>query len=104
MTTETKYTPGPWVAGGSLVSNKSRYIAVVQHNLAPRELDAKDYSRYGAQTMEELDANARLIAAAPDLLKAVEQFVDEFERGREWVSLDSIDMAVRAIRKAKGKS
>ena len=31
------------------------------------------------QTREETEANARLIAAAPDLLEALVQFVDEFD-------------------------
>jgi hypothetical protein len=40
------------------------------------------------------------IAAAPDMLKALIQLTTEWERGREWISEDTIDQATRAIAKA----
>lgn len=52
--------------------------------------------------LDEQEANARLIAAAPKLLKVCEQLVEEYERGPEWVSADTIDQAVNAIIQAEG--
>jgi hypothetical protein len=50
--------------------------------------------------LEQAQANARLIAAAPDMLKVLIQLTTEWERGREWISEDTIDQATRAIAKA----
>jgi hypothetical protein len=55
---------------------------------------------------EEADANARLIAAAPDLLAALEACVDAMTDGgkceiKKW--LDAFDLARLAIAKAKGQ-
>jgi len=56
MTTTTKHTPGPWSTDGD-------------HIFGPVYLLADIVS---ADTIEEAEANARLIAAAPDLLAALE--------------------------------
>ena len=44
-----------------------------------------------------------LLANAHLLLKVVEQFADEWERGPEWISHDTFDMAVNVLRKARGQ-
>lgn len=69
----SKHTPGPWKAtfkaGTYLIQSPEwRTIALAGYT------DSED------------DANARLIAAAPDLLEAIRSMVDMFERhidGRE---------------------
>jgi hypothetical protein len=43
------------------------------------------------------------VESLPMLLKVVEQFADEWERGPEWISHDTFDMAVNALRKARGQ-
>ena len=43
------------------------------------------------------------VESLPMLLKVVEQFADEWERGPEWISHDTFDMAVNALRKARGE-
>ena len=57
------FTPGPWVAMGKAVYEATRYreILWVGHNTR----SASD---------EEKEANARLIAAAPDLLAQCKEF------------------------------
>jgi len=49
-------------------------------------------------------ADAHLMVASPDMYATLEQFVDEFERGPEHVSMDTLDRAVRALAKARGES
>jgi hypothetical protein len=88
--TATKHTPGPWVAIDHEIfaDNQSRNIADVWISFANIE-------------DEEAKANARLIAAAPDLLEALEAFAEYAEKGT-WGSLDPVTQARAAIAKAKG--
>jgi hypothetical protein len=46
------------------------------------------------------ETTSQKTAAAPDMLKALIQLTTEWERGREWISEDTIDQATRAIAKA----
>ena len=92
----SKHTPGPWEAHNGEVTT-------------PRE-NGRSYRRiaavqdYGLGSLKEVDdANATLMAAAPDMLKALMQFISEMDEGREWISDDTIDQAVRAITKATGE-
>ncbi len=89
-----KHTPGPWTA-----------------NLAPQggfdiEKDPNDLGRYmvlatrnaDEARAEEMHANARLIAAAPDLLEALRDMVSD----RECLSEATVAFAKAAIAKATG--
>jgi hypothetical protein len=92
-----KHTPGPWEAENESVSAGFDMVADV----------------FGATT-EQRDANARLIAAAPDLLAALKALVgndsvryldDEGPRGEGWQSNElaaAIAAADAAIAKAEG--
>jgi hypothetical protein len=75
--TKRTHTSGPWLhsamAAGTIVDTKNRTVANCGHSEHPF-VSAENYE------------NARLIAAAPDLLSALESMVDMFERhidGRE---------------------
>jgi len=67
----TKYTPGPWeVSPGEFVMriksiHSSEMVACV--TWLPRE---------GRRSSEEAKANARLLAAAPELLEALKELLD----------------------------
>ena len=83
------FTPGPWLLSGRTVyalndEGFNRFSALVQDAHAPAY---------------ELDANARLMAAAPDLLQALEKVIAD-------VPGDGFDdwhgMALDAIAKARG--
>jgi hypothetical protein len=71
---EAKHTAGPWIAasrpssvvGLPVVSQSGRSIASVTHFNLGEQFDNHD---------QESRANARLIAAAPELLSIVERFV-----------------------------
>lgn len=89
-----KHTPGPWHVGKSLriIGANSQRVAVCDDNEATPGMD-----------------NARLIAAAPDLLAALESTVKEIERLRHYTSgMDAqraytiAENASAAIAKAKG--
>lgn len=55
---------------------------------------------------QEYTANAALIVRAvnslPAFLKMAKQLTEESDRGREWISEDTIDQAVLALRLAEG--
>lgn len=76
-----KYTSGPWVVdpavrqGFTVYAPKERFIVGTQD----------EEGRYGAI---ESEANARLIAAAPDLLEALKDLLDEAEWLRREYSHD----------------
>lgn len=97
---ETRHTPGPWRINGSLITSQAAMalqVAIVyppKVGNAPRDID-------------ERDANARLIAAAPDLLDALRLLLDglqtyapEFMHGLP--KADYIRAARAAIAKAEG--
>lgn len=63
----TKHTPGPWEAIGNLVR-----APMVQPEGLPRGIQIADCrDGYFLSHTEEAKANARLIAAAPELLEAL---------------------------------
>lgn len=108
----TKHTPGPWrlvetdegheIHFGSRITSPGRFRAQhrpveYEHSLFP------DESQYYAEAV----ANARLIAAAPDLLEALEALVAEQNGppllGRHEASWrEAMAKAEAAIAKAKG--
>lgn len=80
-----KHTPIPWIISGqNILAGDGIGIAKVYDNIGqPRE------------------ANARLIAAAPEMLEALEMLLNETNAGT-WDCLP-VDRASNAIRKARGE-
>jgi len=97
---ETKHTPGPWTATPS-------YINLGEWEIYGNE-DGDNAQHIGsieAEGTEQAEANARLIAAAPDLLEACESMLG-------FLSADTLDLrdyeqmeseVKRVIAKAKGE-
>lgn len=95
------HTPGPWRIGGSCrtpVNSKDKHIAMV------------NYSHRGHITDvigEEHNANAHLIAAAPELLEALETLYGAIVMsdiyGESRITFEMGEAAEKAIAKAKGK-
>lgn len=76
MTTPTQkasHTPGQWIFEGSPSSTK------VWSNEKGRSIEICKVTPRGEVSESEGEANARLIAAAPDLLEACKAFVDLFQ-------------------------
>ena len=108
----TKHTAGPWNVYGddkTLIGAKDGKMMLAKTN--HRHI-CQEWSR----TVEEAQANARLIAAAPELLAALEQLTEKTERantirhsgGRvtagDWAELHQLTNEARAaIEKARGE-
>ena len=96
----TNYTPGPWTAD----EIRHDYDQVIRN----KDRDPVALVLLGGYSPVCGKANARLIAAAPDLLMAVNRFVDYYKscpgrlgNGQARKSLDEFEVA---IAKAEGKS
>lgn len=92
----SKHTPGPWsVDDASNVRAGEAMIAQTYRN------------NIGMSVREEL-ANARLIAAAPELLEVLEDAVKRCKECLEWVVDDDLCaecvVAAAVIRKARGEA
>ena len=100
---ETKHTPGPWKSEGygiwSSVGGENRRVACTEYD--------RGEGPYKVKTEQEAVSNARLIAAAPDLLAALIELLDqagevyphfESERGQA-----NIAQARAAISRATGQ-
>lgn len=99
------HTPGPWEFG----SGDDYYIRAESYPKAfPHHFKSDDLGDYlalvGNRTKDFGEANARLMAAAPDLLSALEAITDQLERiGDPRPGKDGpfIDDARAAIAKAR---
>jgi len=95
---EQKHTPGPWVFNGPSVTNGDPTLNGGRYNIA---------SVYGFMDDDDGEANARLIAASPDLYEALKEYklgytdaelkqLAETKSGRGEISPD---VAAREIRR-----
>ncbi len=93
-----KHTLGPW----SVVIPKSKQVRmyVARPPEKGKAAPIVDVGGYG-DTLEQDEANARLIAAAPELLEALEQILSELPDKGVITQLTLRD-AVNAIAKATG--
>jgi len=93
----TLHTPGPW----ELKYEKTgRTIdAVIKIGKA-----AIYFTRGIGQTFEEQQANACLIASAPDLLAILNEVCKQHDMGLNKIETSLYDIAKIAIRKAKGEA
>jgi len=96
-----KFTPGPWVADGrdiSPESNQELSICAVM----PIDLGGEK----GWHDGKETEANARLIAAAPDLLESLEElskaYSDALRDEFNITECPLIDKALATIASARG--
>lgn len=90
--TERKWTPGPWVWR----TGKGSWQGSIEPDICDFGDDTHYYPSEGTPPNE---ANAHLIAAAPDLYEALERLVIELDgSGMEWA-----DDANIALAKARGE-
>jgi hypothetical protein len=92
---EQKHTPGPWHCDGGVQVRTGQFLAICEAMASPnRSIDAAR-------------ANARLIAAAPELLEALRLFVSVCDTAPPTELMASIGSACKqaraAIAKAEGK-
>ena len=90
---EQKHTPGPWIYGPEVGPDCTRIDAengLVIAAVRSREITSWEQSRPIYSWSEEGAANARLIAAAPDLLEACRVAFDQTcssGRPKDWEQL-----------------
>jgi hypothetical protein len=101
---ETKFTPGPWTAGGTKPykgneawifdgSTPEKLIANVRPNIMDTTIP-----------LDESIANSYLIAASPEMLAALQEFVKWAEFENKWDKCgQSYYLAIAAINKALNK-
>jgi len=65
-----KHTPGPWIVDGKVI--RTQYGGQVCM-----------FSGMIRQTRDDIEANAKLISAAPDLLKSLNEMVEMMDGGDE---------------------
>lgn len=110
----TDHTPGPWIAVESLVYTASSPNCMGWKQLA--DCRGVEGAYFDATHIDQRVrfANAHLIAAAPDLLEALEDaahsiellraiaYPSSYQSGKWAPSLDTLHKAKAAIAKAKG--
>lgn len=103
---DPKHTPGPWVvfdSGDKPGIDQGNGVSIVQWGLESCDSGINCRSEADPQTArEERMANAHLIAAAPDLLAALEQ-LNSYVKSSYGVS-PSTFAADAEIKKAKGET
>jgi hypothetical protein len=100
----SKHTPGPWAANPSNAERYSQYVAPKDLKSWPYDVVAYIPEAYGDKcTFPGAHmANARLIAAAPDLLDALQSVVSAWETGKPYVN--EMGAARAAIARATGET
>jgi len=107
--TRTDYTPGPWEVCSGMVQTVAEHKCKIPGCGVHIPIAYMDREPGNGTLPVERDANARLIAAAPELLEAAKralgilrqiQLIDEGPGAIPWVEADFLDLA---IQKAEGK-
>lgn len=89
---KTSYTPGPWRVNDLFKNIVGVYVETEKDQICEFHTDTPN-----------VDANARLIAAAPELLEALIELCDLIKDGDYDFDSFSLQPAKRAIAKATGE-
>ena len=94
----SEFTKGPWV------QNESYDIEIWGNGELVCNIPTWDPDNTGYNVCNEVAANANLIAAAPDMLEALEQAVTSMLDSGYSTKHLSVKAGIKAIAKAKGES
>lgn len=101
-----KHTPGPWFSpDGKTIKQDYRDIGVTEFSgcIIAVVTGGPKSGSYFIESTEEVEANSSLIAAAPDLLEALQNMADSYEKYKIDAFLEGeLESARAAIAKAKG--
>jgi len=100
LTFLTKHTSGPWRDGGGIEQPRGKGIAPLLFHTVLTE-QGVTIANVVSSKREEREANTRLIAAAPDLLAALNQLNDATERQLEHATIDHMNALTAALRSAR---
>ena len=102
---EEKHTPGPWMVCSEKRFNNGAKL-IVWTTKGPGHGAVAHVAPYCPPTsgpdLEQKEADARLIAAAPELLEALEKLLGEVRDNDGDVSFSTLGIVDAAIAKAKG--
>ena len=101
MSTQTKHTPGPWVIN-SLYAKVSDVLTVHAPNTNNAQICSLAAMR-GHMDESEQTSNARLIAAAPELLDVAKAIAAEWQRSPN-IPYPQRETLRAAIAKAEGRA
>ncbi len=73
MSTQTKWTPGPWKAQGHEIITTQREAWQFKVAILPTTIDPRPTPDAAARSIEERDANARLISLAPEMAELAQE-------------------------------
>ena len=90
---KTNYTPAPWAVDGTIAAEN---LDVISKGGRVAMLDCDDIDA------DTLEANARLIAAAPDLLEALQVAESELRYHAATRNSEALEIVRAAIQKATG--
>jgi hypothetical protein len=100
MINADKFTPGPWTADIEEFWHHGIEASSATIIIVGDKDDKHDDAGVRGATDEEAEANARLIAAAPDLLDALRAMVDRWEPDTDGADRRMWENARAAIAKA----
>lgn len=95
------HTPGPWDTISSPVLTDTHPTRPWRTYVSSKN---GSVAASNGETMEEAEANGVLIAAAPDLLWALEQIVNDLPFQRDWLAPEVEAAARAAVAKARGEA
>jgi len=109
------HTPGPWVTSDTKFANGIRTEVEAAGECGPICSCIRTVNARKVRSWNEVDANAKLIAAAPELLDALKVFAREFgkevDNDIEMNGSDTVERVCfvwpiikRAINKAEGRN
>ncbi len=102
-----KFTPGPWHANWTRLNGKAIGFHVADETHGSIRPICEFYDGTEAMPPEEVEAHARLIAAAPELLEALQSIAEYWNRDQNETAMadacwHAIETAMAAITKATG--
>lgn len=103
--TDTKHTPGPWKIvpqsnGESLIAREFE----TGNQMRPKGLRIVGFVMQRGDSLRADEANANLVAAAPELLEACERALIPLTGGGEFFSADDAVQCINAaLAKARGQ-